>query len=165
MHSVLAGRLMTPALLGLRNGAGLDEGELSYACVEIGAVVRENGRLSAIRRADNGTWELPGGVLEVDETPQAGVVREVLEETGVRVEAQQLTGVHKNMARGIVALVFRCRPAGGDARISDEASAVGWLTPAEVGERMAEVYAVRLLDAVGGGGPQVRAHDGRRFVS
>ncbi|MFF6868846.1 NUDIX domain-containing protein [Streptomyces sp. NPDC012450] len=130
-----------------------------------GAVVREDGRLLAIRRVDNGRWELPGGIPELDETPQAGVVREVLEETGVRVEVERLTGVYKNMARGIVALVFRCRPVGGDARISDEASAVGWLTPAEVGERMAEVYAVRLLDAVGGGGPQVRAHDGRRFVS
>ncbi|MER7910925.1 NUDIX domain-containing protein [Streptomyces sp. NPDC096068] len=130
-----------------------------------GAVVREDGRLLAIRRVDNGTWELPGGVLELDETPQEGVVREVLEETGVRVEVERLTGVYKNMARGIVALVFRCRPVGGEARVSDEAGAVEWLTPGEVRERMAEVYAVRLLDAVGGGGPWVRAHDGRRFVS
>ncbi|MGA5869473.1 NUDIX hydrolase [Streptomyces cinereoruber] len=130
-----------------------------------GAVVREDGRLLAIRRADNGTWELPGGVLELDETPQGGVVREVLEETGVRVEVERLTGVYKNLARGIVALVFRCRPVGGDVRVSDEASAVEWLTPGEVRERMAEVYAVRLLDALDGGGPHVRAHDGRRFVS
>ncbi|MFB7027506.1 MULTISPECIES: NUDIX hydrolase [unclassified Streptomyces] len=130
-----------------------------------GAVVREDGRLLAIRRADNGTWELPGGVLELDETPQDGVVREVLEETGVRVEVERLTGVYKNLARGIVALVFRCRPVGGDAVTSDEAIAVEWLTPGEVRERMAEVYAVRLLDAVGGGEPHVRAHDGRRFVS
>ncbi|MFF4172615.1 NUDIX hydrolase [Streptomyces sp. NPDC001744] len=130
-----------------------------------GAVVREDGRLLAIRRADNGTWELPGGVLELGETPQEGVVREVLEETGVRVEAGQLTGVYKNLARGIVALVFRCRPVGGDERTSDEAVAVEWLTPAEVRERMTEVYAVRLLDAMEGAGPHVRAHDGQRFVS
>ncbi|MFE5731509.1 NUDIX hydrolase [Streptomyces sp. NPDC056528] len=130
-----------------------------------GAVVREDGRLLAMRRADNGTWELPGGVLELGETPQEGVVREVLEETGIRVEVGQLTGVYKNLARGIVALVFRCRPVGGGARTSDEAIAVEWLTPAEVRERMAEVYAVRLLDAVEEAGPHVRAHDGRRFVS
>ncbi len=74
-------------------------------------------------------------------------------------------GVYKNLARGIVALVFRCRPVGGGERISDEAVAVEWLTPAEVRERMAEVYAVRLPDAVEGAGPHVRAHDGRRFVS
>ncbi|MET9347316.1 NUDIX hydrolase [Streptomyces termitum] len=130
-----------------------------------GAVVRQDGRLLAIRRADNGTWELPGGVLELDETPQEGVVREVREETGVEVEAEELTGVYKNTARGIVALVFRCRPVGGGERTSAESTAVAWLTPAEVGERMAEVYAVRLLDAVSGTGPHVRAHDGRRFAS
>ncbi|WP_282691923.1 NUDIX domain-containing protein [Streptomyces sp. CC208A] len=132
-----------------------------------GAVVREDGRLLAIRRADNGTWEPPGGVLELDESPQAGVAREVREETGVRVEVGELTGVYKNIARGIVALVFRCRPVGGGERTSDESTAVAWLTPAEVEERMAEVYAVRLLDAVAafdGAGPHVRVHDGRRFV-
>ncbi|MEU7599919.1 NUDIX domain-containing protein [Streptomyces sp. NPDC041003] len=42
-----------------------------------GAVVREDGPLPAIRRADCGTWELPGGVPELDETPQDGVRREV----------------------------------------------------------------------------------------
>lgn len=76
-----------------------------------GVVVREDGRLLAIRRADNGTWELPGGVLELDETPETGVRREVLEETGIHVEVDELTGVYKNTTRGIVALVFRCKPA------------------------------------------------------
>ena len=77
-----------------------------------GVVVREDGRLLAIRRADNGTWELPGGVLELDETPEAGVRREVWEETGIHVEVDELTGVYKNTTRGIVALVFRCKPVG-----------------------------------------------------
>jgi 8-oxo-dGTP pyrophosphatase MutT (NUDIX family) len=58
--------------------------------------VREDGRLLAIRRADNGTWELPGGVLELDEAPEDGVSREVWEETGIHVEVDRLTGVYKN---------------------------------------------------------------------
>ncbi|MFJ8754137.1 NUDIX hydrolase [Streptomyces sp. NPDC102441] len=101
--------------------------------------MREDGRLLAIRRADNGTWELPGGVLELDETPEAGVRREVLEETGIHVEVVELTGVYKNTTRGIVALVFRCKPAGGSERTSSESTAVGWLTPDEVTEWMSEV--------------------------
>lgn len=115
-----------------------------------GVVVREDGRLLAIRRADNGTWELPGGVLELDETPEAGVVREVLEETGIHVEADELTGVYKNTTRGIVALVFRCKPSGGTERTSAESVAVEWLTPEQITERMSEVYAIRLLDALDG---------------
>jgi ADP-ribose pyrophosphatase YjhB (NUDIX family) len=129
-----------------------------------GAVVREDGRLLAIRRADNGTWELPGGVLELAESPEEGVAREVLEETGIRVEVDELTGVYKNTARGIVALVFRCKPSGGTERTSAESLAVDWLTPEEITERMSEVYAVRMLDALDGDGPHVRSHDGRHLL-
>ncbi|MER6672022.1 NUDIX domain-containing protein [Streptomyces sp. NPDC000983] len=129
-----------------------------------GAVVREDGRLLAIRRADNGTWELPGGVLELHETPEAGVAREVLEETGIHVEVDELTGVYKNLTRGIVALVFRCKPSGGTERTSTESTAVTWLTPDEVRARMSEVFAVRLLDALDGNCPHVRSHDGKRLI-
>ncbi|WP_371791650.1 NUDIX domain-containing protein [Streptomyces sp. NBC_01471] len=129
-----------------------------------GVVVREDGRLLAIRRADNGAWELPGGVLELNETPEAGVQREVWEETGIHIEVGELTGVYKNTTRGIVALVFRCKPVGGIERTSSESTAVDWLTPDEVSEWMGEVYAVRLLDALDGAGPHVRSHDGRRLL-
>ncbi|MFJ3643329.1 NUDIX hydrolase [Streptomyces sp. NPDC090108] len=129
-----------------------------------GVVVREDGRLLAIRRADNGNWELPGGILELDETPEAGVAREVLEETGIHVEVDELTGVYKNMTRGVVALVFRCKPSGGTERTSGESTAVSWLTPDEVSERMSEAFAVRLLDALDGNGPHVRSHDGQRLL-
>ncbi len=126
--------------------------------------MREDGRLLAIRRADNGTWELPGGVLELSEAPETGVAREVFEETGIHVEVDELTGVYKNTTRGIVALVFRCKPSGGLERTSSESTAVAWLTPEEVAERMAEVYSIRLLDALDGNGPHVRSHDGKRLI-
>ncbi|MFD6347601.1 NUDIX hydrolase [Streptomyces roseolus] len=130
-----------------------------------GVVVREDGRILAIRRADNGTWEPPGGVLELDEHPEQGVAREVLEETGIRVEVERLTGVYKNMTRGVIALVFRCRPTGGVESTSVESTAVEWLTRQEVEDRMGEVYAVRILDALDGVAvPRVRVHDGRHLL-
>ncbi len=129
-----------------------------------GIVVREDGRVLAIRRADNGTWEPPGGVLELDEQPEAGAVREVFEETGIRVSVERLTGVYKNMSRGVVALVFRCRPIDGEERTSAESTAVEWLTPEEVEKWMSEVYAVRVLDALDTSAPHVRAHDGRHWL-
>ncbi|MGX1133468.1 ADP-ribose pyrophosphatase YjhB (NUDIX family) [Streptomyces glaucescens] len=42
-----------------------------------GVVVREDGRVLVIRRADNGTWEPPGRVLERMEAIEDGVRREV----------------------------------------------------------------------------------------
>ncbi|WP_191293143.1 NUDIX hydrolase [Kitasatospora herbaricolor] len=130
-----------------------------------GAVVREDGRLLAIRRADNGTWEPPGGVLELTETVEDGVRREVFEETGIKVAVERLTGVYKNVNRGVVALVFRCHPEGGSEQLSEESTAVAWLTPEEVAEQMGEVYAVRLLDALQGNAvPHIRNHDGRSLI-
>ncbi|MFE6975576.1 NUDIX hydrolase [Streptomyces sp. NPDC057682] len=129
-----------------------------------GVVVREDGRVLVIRRADNGAWEAPGGVLELDERPENGVRREVLEETGVKVDPVRLSGVYKNMERAIVALVFLCRPAGGEERASVEASEVRWFTREEVRSRMTEAYAVRVLDALDCATPPVRTHDGQRLT-
>ncbi|MEE1668004.1 NUDIX domain-containing protein [Streptomyces sp. WAC07094] len=151
-------------LLYMSNSAREGQSTPLHSVSVAGVVVREDGRLLAIRRADNGTWELPGGVLELNETPEAGVAREVLEETGIHVEVDELTGVYKNTTRGIVALVFRCKPSGGTERTSTESTAVEWLTPDEVSERMAEVFAVRLLDALDGHGPHVRSHDGKHLA-
>ncbi|WP_304452476.1 NUDIX hydrolase [Nocardiopsis sp. YSL2] len=126
-----------------------------------GAVIREDGRMLAIQRRDNGNWEPPGGVLELNETPEEGVVREVLEETGIHVEVEQLTGVYKNMTRGIVALVFRCKPSGGVELPSSESVAVEWVTSEQAAERMSEAYAVRLLDATQTNQTYVRFHNGK----
>lgn len=126
-----------------------------------GAVVREDGRVLAIRRHDNGAWEAPGGVLELDETIEAGLAREIREETGIEAEPVSLTGVYKNMKLGVVALFFRCRPVGGTETVSEESIEVRWILPAEIETLMAPTMAVRLLDALKGDvHPQIRTHDG-----
>ncbi|MFJ6853713.1 NUDIX hydrolase [Streptomyces sp. NPDC091271] len=151
-------------LLYMSNSAQEAASTPKHSVSVAGAVVREDGRLLAIRRADNGKWELPGGVLELEESPEAGVSREVWEETGINVEVDQLTGVYKNTSRGVVAMVFRCKPSGGTERTSDESTAVEWLTPEQITERMSEVYAIRLLDALDETGPHVRSHDGKHLL-
>lgn len=116
-------------------------------------------RLLVAKRRDNGHWEAPGGILERDETFEEGVVREVAEETGVTVEVERLTGVYKNMTRGIVALGYRCRPRAGAPASTTESTAARWVEPAEVPVLMAPAYAIRVLDALADG-PASRAHDG-----
>ncbi|MEY9845219.1 hypothetical protein ABH940_002289 [Streptacidiphilus sp. BW17] len=84
------------------------------------------------------------------------------ERTGIGVRVDRLTGVYKNVARGVVALVFLCHPEGGQAQLSDESTAVEWLIPAEVINRMGTVFAIRVLDAIAEGESAViRTHDGR----
>lgn len=130
------------------------------------AVVDDAGRLLVIQRRDNGRWELPGGVLELDETPLAGVCREVEEETGFRVRPERLTGIYKNMTLGVVALVFRASVVGGMARTSDESTSVDWWTEEQITTRMDEAYSARLLDALAHDtAPAVRVHDGVHLLA
>lgn len=128
-----------------------------------GIVVRDDGRVLAIRRRDNHHWEPPGGVLELHETFDQGVRREIIEETGIDVQIERLTGVYKNMPRGIVALVFRCSPVGGRLASTDEAVSVRWLTIEEIRQRMDPAYVVRVTDAFADRA-SARAHDGVNLI-
>jgi ADP-ribose pyrophosphatase YjhB (NUDIX family) len=64
------------------------------------AVIDEQGRILLIQRADNHKWAMPGGALEVGETPAEGVVRETLEETGVHCRPVALVGVYDSRLCG-----------------------------------------------------------------
>jgi 8-oxo-dGTP diphosphatase len=129
------------------------------------AVVDDGGRMLVIQRRDNQRWEPPGGVLELHETIEDGLRREVREETGLDVKPVALTGTYKNMARGVIALVFRCHVIGGQAKLTtDETLALRWMKPDEIRQHLDEAYAVRLLDALGAGSSAFRVHDGRELI-
>ena len=133
--------------------------------VSVSAVILDDqGRALTIRRNDNGDWEPPGGVLELSESITDGLIREVEEETGLVVEPERLSGVYKNIARGIIALVFRCHVVCGTPRPSAETPQVAWLSLAEVNQRMSEAYAIRIQDAVSETVPPIRLHDGQHVV-
>ena len=129
-----------------------------------GIVVRGDGRILAIQRRDTSQWEPPGGILELDETFEDGVRREVAEETGVTVEVERLTGAYKNLTRGIVALVFRCTPIAGTPAPTDESQHVRWLSIDDVRSHMTPAYAIRVLDALRDTA-SARAHDGVELIT
>lgn len=68
----------------------------SSPVVGVGGVVIEDGRALLIRRGSEplrGQWSIPGGMLELGESLQAGVARELLEETGLEVRVLDLIEV------------------------------------------------------------------------
>jgi len=78
-------------------------------------------------RVDLRGWELPGGHLEPGETSDAGLAREVLEETGLVVEVGERTGIyHRTGFLPHTAFVYLCRVRGGTLRPSAETPRVRW---------------------------------------
>jgi 8-oxo-dGTP diphosphatase len=143
----------------------VDREAASHSVSVAGVVVDDAGRALLIQRRDNHRWEPPGGVLELSESIDEGLRREVHEETGLDVEPVALTGVYKNMARGIIALVFRCEITSGQLNTSDETEAFRWVSPSEIMELASEAYAIRVLDALSVTGPAaIRKHDGRQLL-
>lgn len=69
---------------------------LRHPVVGVLAVARdESGKYLLIRRADTGTWSMPGGTLEWGETLRSALVREVREESGARVlQIGRLVGIY-----------------------------------------------------------------------
>ena len=59
-----------------------------------GCIRNDKGEILLQRRADSAKWGFPGGAIELGETPQMAVVREVKEETGLDVEVGELIGVY-----------------------------------------------------------------------
>lgn len=137
----------------------------SHSVSVTGIVTREDGCVLVIQRNDDKRLVPPGGVLELGETPQEGCAREVLEETGYRVDVGDCVGIYKNMKLGVVSLAFRCTLVGGQAQTSDESDAVRWMTPEEIERNVPEARAARVFDALAeGGGVPVRVHDGTNLI-
>jgi 8-oxo-dGTP diphosphatase len=64
--------------------------------VGVGGVIIDQGRALLIRRGSEpllGEWSIPGGTLELGETLEEGVARELLEETGLTVRIIELIEV------------------------------------------------------------------------
>lgn len=92
--------------------------------VGIGGAIVEQGRVVLIRRRYEplaGQWSLPGGTLELGETLEAAVSREMLEETGLQVEVGPVVDVFDRILLDpgdrvryhFVLIDYLCRPVGG----------------------------------------------------
>jgi 8-oxo-dGTP diphosphatase len=104
--------------------------------VGVGAVIVHEGRVVLVKRRFEplaGKWSIPGGAVEVGETLEACVAREMLEETGFVVEVGPVVEVLDRITRDdssrvlyhFVLVDYLCWPIGGELRAgTDVAEAV-----------------------------------------
>ncbi|MBW6433918.1 NUDIX domain-containing protein [Actinoplanes hulinensis] len=97
-------------------------------------VFDDRGQILLHQRSDNASWTLIAGMMDPGEQPADTVIREVEEETSVRVRIDRLAGVALHEVTypngdhcQMVNTWFRCRAVSGSARVNDtESLAVGW---------------------------------------
>ncbi len=102
--------------------------------------VGKTNRLLLVRRSvepKKGFWCLPGGFMELGETPEAAALRELREETGLEGEIDRLLGVAAtNSAQYDTVLMvgFLVTSFRGTLTAGDDAEAVGWFDAGDLPE-------------------------------
>jgi ADP-ribose pyrophosphatase YjhB (NUDIX family) len=108
-------------------------GEYGYATpkVEVRGAVFTEDRVLLVRERSDGRWTLPGGWVDVNDSPSHAVEREILEESGYRARAVKLAALldknrhpHPPSVHHIYKLLFLCELLGGSATVSQETDAV-----------------------------------------
>jgi len=107
-----------------------------------GYVFDKDGNMLLVKTNNRG-WDCTGGQIEIGENLEEGVLREILEESGITASVRCLVGVYSNVGQHLfydgvtnvptkVMFDFICDYIDGEPTVSDETSEVIWVPKAEV---------------------------------
>jgi 8-oxo-dGTP diphosphatase len=111
--------------------------------VGVGAVIVDGDRVLLVKRAHEplkGEWSLPGGAVEVGESLEAALIREVREETCLDVTVGPVVEVLDRIGRDaanrveyhFVIIDYLCRVSGGTATCGSDAEEVQWVQQSDL---------------------------------
>ena len=111
--------------------------------VGVGAVIVQGGEVLIVKRKYDplaGQWSLPGGGVELGETLEDAVVREMREETGLDIEVGPVIEVFDRITRDsngdvryhFVLVDYLCWPVGGELRASSDVEDARFVDPADL---------------------------------
>lgn len=112
--------------------------------VGVGAVILDGDRVLLVKRAHEplkGEWSLPGGAVDVGETLETAVAREILEETCLEIEVGPIVEVLNRIRRDpngrveyhYVLVDYACRRTGGSLACASDAEDVRWVPIDQLG--------------------------------
>ena len=129
----------------------------SRPLVGVGAVIfSDDGRVVLVKRKHEplaGQWSLPGGMLELGESLEAGVAREMLEETGLHVEVGPVIEVfdrimldeNSRVRYHFVLVDYLCWPIAGTLHAGSDVDAVALVAPGELASYQLTAKATQVI--------------------
>lgn len=114
---------------------GLFKRETGYATpkVDVRGAIFEDNRILLVRERMDGLWTLPGGWVDIGDSPKEAVEREIIEESGYIARAARLVAVydrnkhpHPPLAHHIYKLFFICELLGGNPAANLEIDEIGF---------------------------------------
>jgi ADP-ribose pyrophosphatase YjhB (NUDIX family) len=133
LTELVASLLSTELDIPLEKAKGLWDGDEGYVTpkVDVRGGIFEEDRVLLVRERSDGKWTLPGGWVDINDSPSEAVVREVFEESGYRARAVKLAALfdkrrhpHPPGLHHIFKLFFLCERTGGAPAVSSETDAV-----------------------------------------
>ena len=98
-------------------------------------ILARGERVLMVRRGTEpglGLWSLPGGYVDRGEVVEEAAVREVWEETGLRVRVAELVGVYSEAGSPVVLVVYAGEVVEGEPTAGDEVMEAGFFSVGEL---------------------------------
>lgn len=108
-------------------------------CVVVKALVLKKDKILLIKRGKSedfrrDEWDFPGGKIALGEKPIEGLKREVVEETGLRVDVVKPIDVWTFFRNNeqVVGITFVATPISEDIHMGEEHTEYRWISPKEI---------------------------------
>lgn len=117
---------------------------ISHPSPAVGAIIIKDGQILLIKRGSDpsyGKWSVPGGHIELGETMEAALKREVMEEVGIDVKINRLAGVYdlivqdgENITYHYVLIEFFADTVSGNIKAGSDALECRWVPLTKIDE-------------------------------
>ncbi len=121
---------------------------VSWTTGAFAVIQNDAGAVLWVKRTDKDVWNLPGGGSEQMEPPWKTAVRETLEETGLTITIDGLTGVYQFTGRDNLVFVFMATVQEGTLTTGFESAEFGWFMSGEEPQNRFESHVKRVADAL-----------------